>query len=37
LREAEFNQELVKKTLLRMNWPHLLLTAKEMGEENLPA
>lgn len=20
-----------------MNWPHLLLTAKEMGEENLPA
>ena len=34
--ESEFNADLVKKTLLRMNWKHLVETAKLMGEENLP-
>lgn len=36
IREEEFNKELVKKTILRMDWPHLVETAKGFGETSLP-
>ena len=35
--ETEFNKDLVKKTLLRMNWNHLVETSKQLGEEELPS
>lgn len=34
--ETEFNADLIKKTLLRMNWSHLVETSKQMGEDGLP-
>lgn len=36
VREQEFDSELVKKTLERMNWSHLITTAKGLGENQLP-
>ena len=35
--ETPFNEELIKKTLLKLNWQNFVKTANSLGEKDLPA
>ena len=35
--EAGFNPELVRKTLLKLNWSHFVATAASLGDSSVPA
>ena len=34
--ESEFNAELIKKTLQKLNWAHFVATSESLGESNMP-